>query len=310
MSLPSTIDTAFVNQYQAMIYVLSQQQKSKFAPKVRNEQVAGESKAFDRLGEAEVEEITTRHPDTPNNEQPHTRRWVVPSDYHTNSYIDKADEVKMIINPQNQYAQNQARALGRQTDDLIIAAALGSAATGVTPTTSTVTFANDSISINGDATVTTLGTAATAAGSGSVADISLAKMATMNRLFYDEDVDEDLPLYWAISPKSAEDLLQLQQYGSNDYNIVRPLVTGNLVQFLGFNLFRTTRLTKDSASSTAYRSIAWAQDGIIWGSAYGVESRISERTDKSYITQVYSRMNGNAVRMDGDKVHECMNKVA
>lgn len=307
MSLPSTIDVAFVNQYQAMLYVLSQQQKSKFASKVRSEQVLGESKAFDRLGEAEVEEITTRHPDTPNNEQPHSRRWVTPSNYHTNSYIDKQDEVRMLINPGNQYAQNQARALGRQTDDLIITAALGTAATGNTPTTSTVAFQDESISINGDGTVTTLGTLAAVAV---VTDISIAKIETMLRIFHDEDVDEETPLYWAISPKSVEDMLQLTQIGSADYNTVKALAEGKVERFSGFQFFWTTRLTQDAATSTAYRSIAWAQDGIIWGSSYGVESRIDERPDKSYITQVYSRMNGNSVRMDGDKVHECLNQVA
>jgi hypothetical protein len=307
MSLPSTIDIAFVNQYQSMLYILSQQQKSKFASKVRNEQVHGESKAFDRLGEAEVEEITTRHPDTPNNEQPHSRRWVTPSNYHTNSYIDKQDQVKLLINPQNQYAQNQARALGRQTDDLIITAALGTAATGNTPTSSTVAFADESISINGDGTTTSLGTLASVQV---VADISIAKIETMLRIFHDEDVDEEIPLYWAISPKSVEDLLQLTQIGSFDYNTVKALAEGKVERFSGFQFFWTTRLTQDAATSTAYRSIAWAQDGIIWGSSFGVESRIDERKDKSYITQVYSRMNGNSVRMDGDKVHECLNQVA
>jgi hypothetical protein len=307
MALPSTIDVAFVNQYQAMLYVLSQQQKSKFAPKVRGEQVQGESKAFDRLGEAEVEEITTRHPDTPNLEQPHSRRWVTPSNYHTNAYIDKQDEVRLIINPQNQYAQNQARALGRQTDDLIIAAALGTAAAGNTPTSSTVAFADESISINGDGTVTTLGTGAVPA---TEVDMGLGKILTMLRLYHDADVDEEIPLYWAISPKSVEDLLNVTEIGSVDYNTVKALAEGKVEKYSGFQFFWTTRLTRNSSDSTCYRSISWAQDGIIWGSAYNVESRIDERTDKSYITQVYSRMNGGSVRMDGDKVHECLNQVA
>lgn len=307
MSLPSTINVAFVNDYQSSLYVLSQQQKSKFAPNVRNEQVMGESKAFDRLGEAEVEEITTRYPDTPNNEQPHSRRWVTPTSFHTNSYIDHQDKLKMIINPQNEYQQNQARALGRKTDDLIITAALGTAAAGNTPTTATVAFKDESVSINGDGTITTLGTLAAVA---TVADISLAKMATMLRLFDDADVDDQIPLYWAISPKDAEDLIQIQTYNSIDYNTVKPLSDGRLVRYLGFSLFKSTRLTKDTATSTAYRTIAWAQDGIVWGSSQGVESHIDERTDKSYTIQVYSKMNGGAVRMDGDKVHECLTKVA
>jgi hypothetical protein len=290
-----------------MIYSLCQQRKSKFASRVRNESIQGESKAFDRLGEAEVEEITTRHPPTPNNEQPHSRRWATPSNYHTNSYIDDQDKLKMLINPTNEYAQNQASALGRQTDDLIITAALGSAAAGVTPTTTTVAFKDESISINGDGTVTDLGTLAVV---GTIVDMSLAKIETMLRLFHDEDVDPEIPLYWAVSPKSVEDMLQLTQIGSADYNTVKALAEGRVERFSGFQFFWTTRLTKDAATTTGYRSFAWAQDGIIWASAKGVESRIDEREDLSYTTQVYSRMNGGAVRMDGDKVHECLNKVA
>ncbi len=216
----------------------------------------------------------------------------------------------MIINPQSEYQQNQGRALGRQTDDLIITAALGTASTGNTPTTSTVAFKDESVSIHGDGTVTSIGTLATAAGSGSVADMGLNKILTMLRLFHDEDVDEEIPLYWAITPKSVEDLLNVTEIGSIDYNTVKALAEGKVERYSGFNFFWTTRLTKDAATSTAYRSIAWAQDGIIWGSSQGVISKIDERTDKSYTIQVYSKMNGGAVRMDGDKVHECLNKVA
>jgi hypothetical protein len=266
-----------------MIYSLCQQRKSKFASRVRNESIQGESKAFDRLGEAEVEEITTRHPPTPNNEQPHSRRWATPSNYHTNSYIDDQDKLKMLINPTNEYAQNQASALGRQTDDLIITAALGSAAAGVTPTTTTVAFKDESISINGDGTVTDLGTLAVV---GTIVDMSLAKIETMLRLFHDEDVDPEIPLYWAVSPKSVEDMLQLTQIGSADYNTVKALAEGRVERFSGFQFFWTTRLTKDAATTTGYRSFAWAQDGIIWASAKGVESRIDEREDLSYTTQV------------------------
>lgn len=307
MSLPSSIDTAFVRQYQANLYVLSQQQKSKFATRVRNEPIQGESKSFERLGEAEVQEITSRHSDTPNNEQPHTRRWVTPANYDTNSFVDKQDELAMLIQPTSPYAQNQARALGRKTDDIIIAAALGSAAAGVTPSTTSVAFKDESISINGDGTVTSLGTLAAVA---TVADISLAKCATMLQLFMDADVDEVIPLNWAISPKDVRSLLQLAQFTSMDYVALKNIETGKIDKAFGFNLFWTTRLTKDAATSTAYRTIAWAQDGIVYASAQNVTSRIDERSDLRYTTQVYSVMNGGAVRMDGDKVHECLNKVA
>lgn len=307
MSLPSSIDTAFVRQYGSTLYVLAQQQKSKFAMNVRNESCQGESKSFDRIGEAEVQEITSRHSDTPNNEQPHTRRWVTPSNYDTNSYVDEEDKLKTLIEPTNEYMQNQARALGRKTDDIIITAALGSAAAGVTPTTASVAFKDESVSINGDGTVTSLGTLAVV---GTIVDMTLAKIALMQQLFDDEDVDEQIPRFWAITPRSVNGMLQIATLTSVDYVSLKPLETGEIVRFCGFNFVKSTRLTKDAATSTGYRSIAWAQDGIIWASAKGVESHIDQLPTKRYSTQVYSKMNGGAVRMEGAKVHECLNKVA
>jgi len=300
----STISTAFVQQYSDMLYPLSQQQKSKFAMNVRQESCQGESKSFDRLGEATIEEITTRHPATPNNEQPHSRRWVTPTNHHTNSLIDNADKLKMIIDPTNEYAQNQARAMGRQMDDTIITAALGTAAAGVTATTSSIAFKDESVSINGDGTITTLGTLAAVA---TIVNITLAKVATMGRLFSEADIDEEIPLFWAITPKDVSDMLNLAVFTSSDYVDLRPLRTGKIVNYLGFNFVMSNRLTKDAVGSTGYRTFAWAQDGIIYASAEGITTRMSERDDLSYTAQVYSRMNGGAVRMDGDKVHECLN---
>jgi len=307
MSLPSTIDVAFTQQYGSMLYMLSQQKKSKFAPRVRNETIRGAKDGyFDRLGEAEVEDITTRHPDTPLNEIPNSRRRLTMTDSHTNSFIDHQDQLKMLINPQNPYAQAQAMALGRKIDDKIIAAALGSAAAGVDGTTS-VDFKDESISINGDGTVTTLGTLAAVK---TVAIMSLAKILTMKRLFDDEDVDEDAKLHWAVSPKDVQDMLDIEELSSADYNTVRTLAQGNIETFMGFEFFKTTRLTEDAVTSTAHRTFAWVADGVIFGSAEGIYNQISEREDKSYTTQVYSRMSNGAVRMDGDKIHECLNKIA
>ena len=300
----STISTAFVQQYSDMLYPLSQQQKSKFAMNVRQESCQGESKSFDRLGEATIEEITTRHPATPNNEQPHSRRWVTPTNHHTNSLIDNADKLKMIIDPTNEYAQNQARAMGRQMDDTIITAALGTAAAGVTASTSSISFKDESVSINCAGTVTTLGTLAAA---GTDTNMTVAKIATMGRIFSEADIDEEIPLYWAVSPQDVAQMLQIVVMTSTDYVDLKPLRTGKMVNFCGFNFIMSNRLPLDAASSTCRRTIAWAQDGIIYASAEGITTRMSERDDLSYTAQVYSRMNGGAVRMDGDKVHECLN---
>jgi hypothetical protein len=308
--MESTIEVAFAKQYSPMLYMLSRQKKSKFAPKCRFETIRNAKEAFfDRLGLAEGEEMTTRHPPTPNHEIPNTRRRCSITGYHVNSYIDHLDKLQMMLDPQNPYTQAQAADLGKQMDIRIIAAMTGTAYAGEDGATS-VTFAQDSISINGDATATTIGTAATAAGSGAVADISLSKMLLMMQIYHQEDVDPDITKYWAVNPKSTMDMLNLTEVKSADYNTVKVLVDGKVASYMGFNWFWSNQILKDSATETAYRSLCWAQDGVIFGSAEGITNRVSERSDLSYTIQVYSRMVNGALRLDGDKVHECLNKVA
>jgi hypothetical protein len=215
----------------------------------------------------------------------------------------------MLAEPTSPYAQAQAMALGREMDDRIITEVLGTAYAGQSGGTS-VTFADDSLSINGDGTSTTLGTAATPDGSGAEGDISLAKMLLMMQIFNQADVDPDIPKHWMVNPKSMMDMLNLTEPKSADYNTIKVLMQGKIETWMGFSWFWSNRVTKDGTDSTTYRSIAWAQDGIILGTSEGVTSRISERDDKNYTRQVYSEMSIGALRLDGDKVHECLNKVA
>lgn len=306
--LPSTIDVAFAMQYGSMLYMTSRQRQSRFLPYVRRESVVGATaRSFDRLGETTGEDITERHPATPRMEIPHSRRWVVPIFHHTASLIDDMDKAQTLINPQNEYAQAQSQYFGKWYDDKIIAGALGSAAAGNTVTTASVAFKDESVSINGDGTVTTLGTLAAVA---TVADISLGKILTMLRLFNDEDVDPDLVKHWACTPKDVEDLLNITEVGSADYNTVKTLVAGKVDTFGGFLWHMSTRLTKDAATETAYRNFAWVPDGIIFGQHESMFTRITEESTQSFAAQVYARTSGGAVRMEGAKVHECLNKIA
>jgi len=305
--MDSTIETSFAKKYGPQLYILSMQRMSKLASRCRRETVKGAKEAYyDRLGEVESQEITTRHGDTPLNEAPHTKRRVALTSIDTNTPLDHLDKLQMMIDPQSAYGTVQARKLGKDTDDKIIAAALGTAYCGEEGTTA-VTFQSESISINGDGTATTLGTLAAV---GAIADISLAKMLLMAQIFDDADVDELIPRHWAVRPKDIYDMLDITEVGSSDFNTVKALVNGKPGEFMGFNWVKSNRITKDAATETGYRSIAWAQDGIILASWEDVFNRVDERADKRYMIQVYSRMTLGAVRLEGVKVHECLNKVA
>ncbi|MEE9529107.1 MAG: phage capsid protein [Dehalococcoidia bacterium] len=303
----STVTTAFTEQYSALVYMLSQQKGSKFRNLVRNETVSSARNAyFERLGLATAQEITTRHGDTPLNEIPHSRRRLTPADYNTATLLDHQDQLKMLIDPKSPYANAQAMELGRIIDDVIIAAALGSVSTGQSGGTE-VTFANDSRSMNGDGSVTALGTAATP---GTQTDITLAKILAMMNIFNEEDVDPDIPKYWAVSPREIQIMLDITEIGSADFNTVKALAAGKVDTFSGFNFFWTNRLLTDATEGTTKRSIAWAQDGLILGTAQNITSKISERDDKNYSIQVYAEQSLGAIRLEGKKVHESLNGLA
>lgn len=303
----SSVTTAFTKQYQSNLYILSQQRGSKAQDKCRVETITSTEQAYwDTLGVVAAQLITGRHSPTPNNEPEHGRRRADPADYDTNSFVDKEDDLKMLIEPTSPIAQRQADALGRTKDDIFFAAALGEAKEGKEGAT-TYDLYEESIGINGDGTATTVGTLPAVA---TIVTMTLDKILLMMQIYNQEDVDPDIEKYWCVHPRTIRGMLDLDEVGSADYNTVRTLAEGKVDSYGGFKFLWSNRLTKDAATGTGYRSISWARDGMILGLAKEVSSRIDTRSDLRYTTQVYSWMSMCAVRMEGAKVHECLNKVA
>ena len=135
--MSTNITTAFVQQYSANIQMLSQQMGSLLRDKVRLESVVGKNAFFDQVGSVTAVEKTSRHSDTPQIDTPHARRRVSLADYEFADLIDQQDKVRLLIDPTSSYAQAAAMAMGRAMDDVVISAALGTAFTGETGSTST-----------------------------------------------------------------------------------------------------------------------------------------------------------------------------
>ncbi len=306
--MPVTIDQVTAQKFASVLLVLSQQMGSKFASRVRNESVPNAELAyFDTLAEDDdTAQKTGRHQGTPISEPIFGRRRVVPFPWTNKKVLDKEDLDRMLPDPRNPVAMNQVRSLGRQKDDLLIEAALGSASIGKAGGSS-IDFKDDSRSINGDGTVTTIGTLATPQ---TEVDISLEKLLTMMKIFNEEDVDPDIRKYWAVTPKDIEDLLNITEIGSMDFNTVKALQQGKMETFAGFDFFWINRLTVDDTDGTTNRTIAWAQDGLILASIGDISTRIEEAERLDFAWVLFSKMDLGAVRMEGEKVHECLNKRA
>ncbi len=277
------ITTAFVQQYGANIDLLSQQKQSRFSGKTRMESQTGETGFYEQVGATAAVERTSRHGDTPRVDTPHARRAVTMQTFEWADLIDQADKVRMLIDPTSTYAQSAMMAMNRSRDDVIIEAALGTARTGKSGTTNVVLPTSQKI-------------AASATG------LTLAKLIEAKELFGENDVDEDIPLFMAASARQISNLLTDDKITSNDYATVKALVRGEIDSFMGFTFTRTQRLTTDTNGDR--QVIAWAQDGLLLAQGSNNITRITERDDKSYSTQVFRSEDFGATRMEEEKVVE------
>ena len=281
--MSSQITTAFVEQYSANIQMLSQQMGSLLRDAVRNESITGKDAYFDQIGKVTAQKKVSRHSDTPQIDTPHSRRRCSLADYEFADLIDQQDKVRLLIDPTSSYAKAAAYAMGRAMDDVIIAAALGSANTGVSGGTAVALPAGNIVAAN-------------TGGTG----MNIAKLAAAKQILDAGDVDPSIKRHIVVSPAEIADLLNNTTVTSSDFNTIKALVQGEIDSFMGFKFHVSNRLVDNGAANT--QCIAFAEDGILLGVGKDVTARIDERSDKSYATQVYYCQTIGATRMEEAKV--------
>ena len=281
--MSTQITTAFVEQYKSNVLHLAQQKGSRLRDSVRSETVTGKAHFFERIGSTAAQKRTSRHSDTPRMDTPHSRRKVTMDDYDWADLIDNEDKVRMLISPQSEYAMAGAWAMGRAMDDAIIAAAVGTAYGGVAGGTSvSLPSGNKVVHASGG--------------------LTLAKLLSAKEIMDAADIDPDEPRYLACAAGQITDLLNVTQVTSSDYATVKALVQGDVDSFLGFKFLRTQRLGTDSDGNR--QVTAWAKSGIGLALGADIKTKISERDDKNYATQVFLSMTIGATRIEEEKVVE------
>jgi hypothetical protein len=280
------ITTASVQQYTTNVQLLLQQRGSVLRELCSMGSYTGKAaKAVEQIGAVTAQKKTSRHSDTPLISTPHDARWVFPEDYEWADMIDDQDKLRMLIDPTSPYAMNGAYALGRSLDDAIITAALGTSKTGENGSTDTA-FATATQQI-----------AVGAAG------LTVAKLRTAKKILTANEVDVmNDPLYIAVTAQQVDDLLGTTEVTSSDYNSVKALVQGDIDTFMGFKFVNIERLGLDGSGDR--RCFAWAKSGLHVGMWNDINSKITERADKSYATQVYVKGTFGATRTDEKKVVE------
>lgn len=288
--MSTQITTAFVEQYKANVYHLTQQKGSKLRRAVRVENVNGSNAYFEQIGATSARIRTTRHADTPRMDIPHSRRRVSLSDYDWADLVDNEDQIRMLISPVSPYADAAAMAMGRAVDDAIIAAADGIAYTGVAGGTATAFDTNMVV----DVQVRWPGVGATDLG------LNVAKLLEAARILGTNNVDPDEEKWCIVNSAQIKSLLMDTRVSSHDYNAIKPLVNGQIVQFSGFNIIPTERIGVDVNSD--HKVLYWAKGGMLLGMGSEFKTKIDPRPDKNYATQVFASMSIGATRMEEVRV--------
>jgi hypothetical protein len=229
------ITTAFVEQYKGNVEHLVQQKGSRLREAVSVETVVGKNAFFEQVGSTAAQQRTSRHSDTPRMDTPHARRRVSLVDYDWADLIDDEDRVRMLIDPQSPYASAAAWAMGRAMDEEIVAAADGTAYTGVAGGTSTSYDSSNTVDVQ--------------VGVSPAADtgLNVGKLRAAKQIL-DANEAEDGDRFCIINAKQLQNLLGETETTSSDFATVKALVSGEIDSFLGFRFIRTELIGTDSNS--------------------------------------------------------------
>jgi len=284
------ITTAFVEQYKANVYHLVQQKGSKLRPYVRQESITGKAAFFEQIGSTAARKRTSRHSDTPRMDTPHARRRVTSESYDWADLIDDEDKVRMLIDPASPYAEAAMWAMGRAIDDEILRAVDATAYTGTDGSTTTAFDTGMIVDVQ------TVWPGVSAADTG----LNMAKLIEARKLLGANDVDPDEEVYVAVNARQISSLLKDERVVSGDYNSALPLVSGKISRVAGCMLIPCNRILTDSNSDD--KVPFWTKSGLLMAMGKDISTRISERDDKNYATQVFCSMDVGATRMEEKRV--------
>jgi hypothetical protein len=184
MPMSTTIDQAFIKQFEREVHEVYQRQGSKLRNTVRTiSGVNGSSAVFQKVG-AGVASTKSTHGMVPVMNLNHSNVEVTLQDFYAGDWIDRLDELKTNIDERQVIAAAGANALGRKTDEMIIGALSSSTQNEIS-----------------------------AASSG----LTKAKILEAFETFGENDIPDDGQRFCIVGWKQWSDLLSLDEFVKADY---------------------------------------------------------------------------------------------
>ena len=181
--MSTTIDQAFIKQFEEEVHQAYQRMGSKLRSTVRVKNgVQGGSTVFQKVGKGSAS-TKARHGKVPVMNIDHTPLECQLLDFYAGDWVDRLDELKINIDERQVLANAGAFALGRKTDELII--------TALTQTTNVAGADTDGL--------------------------TKAKVLAAFEMLGEEDVPDDGQRYVVIGWKQWSNLLELPEFSDADF---------------------------------------------------------------------------------------------
>lgn len=282
--MPDLIPQHFTQEYNQNWISRTQQEKSRLEPWIDILSFSGERKRFDRVAGSKSRRRTERAAPTPVANAASDNRWAYREFFEIPARIlDKDDAINLgvLTLPTSRYVQDDAREYNRVIDDLAVDVALRPALTGELGTTTEALPASQIIVDGG-------------------VGLTLGKLINSTTIRNLSEVDQNGNNWvFVCGAKQLADLMNLGNVTqSSDYNNVKPLVTGEITQWMGYTFVINNRLPKVGA---VRQCVAWAK-GAIQLIKGDMTTDISIRKDLSLATQIYSLFNLGGVRIHDEAI--------
>ncbi len=267
--MASTIDVAFIKQFESEVHMAYQRMGSKLRGTVRTAgNVAGSVVRFQKIGTGSASTKSRNGNITPM-ELTHTTVEATMADHYAAEYIDKLDELKTNIDERQAVATSAAAALGRKTDEILYTAMdAGANSTQIHDTSSA---------------------------------LEKADLLSLFETFGSANIPEDGNRYLAMHPKGYADLFLINEFASSDFvgeqNL--PFAGGmTMKEFLGFKIFSTSAIT-------AGKNMAYHTSAVGLGVNADVSTEVNYVPEKASHLAT-SMMSMGAVVIDDNGVYEVL----
>lgn len=297
MATTLAITDQFQIKYESIWRQLVQQSDSRFSKAVTYETgCTGEVKYVDQIKPIDVIEITQRLQATAISEIETNKRAIFPQRFAVPKHFDEFDEVQLAAQslPTSATFREMKGGVNRQLDDLVIAAATGTAQEGASGQTSIALPAGQKLLVD--------------RGTGTNENFTIEKWLDVKELFeqnevvgQDAEAMGDTP-YIALGSSQLRGLYDEAKVTSSDYaGELTALYRGEIDQFLGFKVIRSERLSVNTDIRTCF---AWVPSGIALDVWVNPTFKISERNDYNEAIQLRGKFMAGASRLEEEKVVE------